>query len=286
MDIQTMKLFQTVAKQGSFSAAAEELNYSQSNVSIKMQQLENSMQSPLFYRHNRGIKLTTKGTLLLEYTEKILHLMDETSLVMLEDGTARGPLAIGSMETFASVYLPKILANYHKSNPKVRLSLTTGTTTDNIERILEHDLDLAFVTGPVNHTDLIQQPFKTEELALVTGNEESSVTSWKDITNRTLLVFPYGCTYRKNLEQLVQHEGLAPKQILEFNSLSAMLASICAGLGMSLLPLSIVDKYIKEGLMTSYPLPEAYSSLKTVIVYRKDHYVNTAFSAFLDCLSK
>ena len=114
MDLQTMKIFHTVAKEGSFSAASHKLNYAQSNISIKMQQLESDMQSPLFYRHNRGITLTLKGTLLLQYSEKILRLLDETSSAMLEDGSARGTLSIGSMETVASIYLPKILSKYHK----------------------------------------------------------------------------------------------------------------------------------------------------------------------------
>lgn len=283
MDIQTMRIFQTVAKEGSFSAAAHQLNYAQSNISIKMQQLEADMQSSLFYRHNRGITLTPKGTLLLQYTEKILCLLDETSSAMLEDGIARGPLAIGSMETVASIYLPEILSRYHKSYPEVALSLRTGTTTDSLELILSHDIDLAFVAGPVNHPDLNQIAFKNEDLVLVTGKAQEDVHSWQDINNRTLLVFPYGCTYRKTLEQLLLHEGITPERIIEFNSLSAMISSICAGLGMSLLPSAVVNSYIQDEMMSSYPIPEAYSVIPTVIAYRKDHFANAAFTSFFDC---
>ncbi|NCB94257.1 MAG: LysR family transcriptional regulator [Clostridia bacterium] len=286
MDIQTMRIFQTVAKEGSFSAAAHQLNYAQSNISIKMQQLESDMHSALFYRHNRGITLTPKGSILLQYAEKILNLLDETSSVMLEDGIARGPLAIGSMETVASIYLPNILAKYHKNYPEVALSLQTRTTPANIELLLSHDIDLAFVTGPVNHPDLEQIPFKTEDLVLVTGKAQKDINSWKDMSNRTLLVFPYGCTYRKTLEQLLLHEGITPERIIEFNSLSAMIPSICAGLGMSLLPSSVVDFYIKENIMTAYPIPAIYSAIPTVITYRKDHFKNAAFTSFLESTVK
>lgn len=286
MDIQTMRIFQTVAKEGSFSAAAHQLNYAQSNISIKIQQLEADMHFALFYRHNRGITLTPKGSLLLEYTEKILSLLDETSSAMLEDGIARGPLSIGSMETVASVYLPKILATYHKNCPDVVLSLRTGTTTDSLELLLSHELDLAFVAGTINHPDLAQITFKTEDLVLVTGNLQTGIESWKDITNQTLLVFPYGCTYRKNLEQFLLQEGITPERIIEFNSLGAMIASICAGLGISLLPSAVVRNYLKDNLMSTYPIPEAYSVIPTVIAYRKDHFENAAFKAFLECVTK
>lgn len=282
MDLQTMKIFHTVAKEGSFSAASHKLNYAQSNISIKMQQLESDMQSPLFYRHNRGITLTLKGTLLLQYSEKILRLLDETSSAMLEDGSARGTLSIGSMETVASIYLPKILSKYHKDCPEVILSLKTGTTTDSLERLLSHEIDLAFIAGPVNHPELKQQTFLSEDLVLVSGNTQIPMKSWKNIGTCTLLVFQYGCSYRKTLEELLQHEEITPEHIIEFNSLSALIASICAGVGISLLPSSIVASYIKDGLMTTYPIPEAYTVIPTVIAYRKDHFKNEAFRAFLN----
>lgn len=283
MDLQTMRIFQSVAKCGSFSAAAHELNYAQSNISTKMQQLESELKTTLFLRHNRGIALTPKGTLLLDYVGKILHLVDETSTAMLEDGVARGPLALGSMETTASVYLPKLLAAYHQENPLVQLSLTTGTTTDNLERVLSRELDAAFVAGPVDHPDLAQQSFTTEDLVLVTGKSEmaDTLSCWRDLERHTLLVFPYGCYYRKTLEQLVHQEGVMPEQIIEFNSLGAILASVCAGLGMSLLPASVVEPYLSDNIMSGFSIPEAYTAISTVLVYRKDHFMNTAFHNFL-----
>ena len=75
---------------------------------------------------------------------------------------------------------------------------------------------------------------------------------------------------------------ITPEHIIEFNSLSALIASICAGVGISLLPSSIVASYIKDGLMTTYPIPEAYTVIPTVIAYRKDHFKNEAFRAFLN----
>ncbi len=283
MDLHTMKIFQAVAKSGSFSAAALELNYAQSNISTKIQKLEHELQTTLFYRHNRGIVLTPKGSLLLEYIDKIMHLVREASSAMLEDGAARGPLSLGSMETTASVYLPKLLAAYHQANPMVQLSLTTGTTAENLERVLSREFDAAFVAGPIDHPDLSQQIFTTEDLVLVTSKMETADTpvSWRDLKQRTLLVFPYGCCYRKILEQLVLQEGVAPEQIIEFNSLGAILASVCAGLGMSLLPASVVESYLSENIMSSFPIPEAHSVITTVLVYRKDHFINSAFQRFL-----
>ena len=72
--------------------------------------------------------------------------------------------------------------------------------------------------------------------------------------------------------------------IIEFNSLGAMLASICAGLGVSLLPKSVTAPYIKSGQMCGLEVPEAYADTMTVFVYRKDHIRNAAFQEFLALL--
>ncbi|WP_246040180.1 MULTISPECIES: helix-turn-helix domain-containing protein [Bacillaceae] len=66
----TLKIFQTVAKLGSISQAARELQYAQSNIIMKMQQLEADFQAILFCRHNRGITLTAKGSMLFYDTEE------------------------------------------------------------------------------------------------------------------------------------------------------------------------------------------------------------------------
>lgn len=125
MDLQALKIFRIVAEKGSISQAARELNYAQSNISTKIQQLEAHLQTSLFYRHNRGITLTVKGQILLAYTEKIFHLIDETIKVMKDDSIPKGPLCIGSMETTAAVYLPQLLSKYHNDYPNVDLSLKT-----------------------------------------------------------------------------------------------------------------------------------------------------------------
>lgn len=101
MDLHALKVFQLVARMGSISSAARELNFAQSNITTKIQQLENHLQTTLFYRNNRGTTLTPKGKMLLTYTDKIFQLIDETNKAMKDEETPKGPLIIGSMETTA-----------------------------------------------------------------------------------------------------------------------------------------------------------------------------------------
>jgi LysR family transcriptional regulator, cell division regulator len=135
MDLHSLKIFQTVARLGSITQAAKELKYAQSNITMKIQQLETDLPTTLFYRHNRGTALTAKGSMLLTHTEKIFDLIEETKIVN-DDETPRGPLIIGSMETTAAVRLPALFLKYHKDFPEVDLTLKTGSTEQNNQVVL------------------------------------------------------------------------------------------------------------------------------------------------------
>jgi DNA-binding transcriptional LysR family regulator len=285
MDLQALKIFQVVAETGSISKAARELNYAQSNISTKIQQLEAYLQTSLFYRHNRGITLSVKGQMLLEYAEKIFHLIDETTCSMKDDTIPLGPLCIGSMETTATVHLPQLLSIYHKEYPNVDLTIKTGITGKNIEEVLQYKLDGAFVAGPINHPELVQKTVLEEELVLITDTLHPTIASMKDIETRTLLVFPAECSYRKILEQWLHNDGLIPDKIIEFDSLSAIISSVCSGLGMSLLPLSVVEKYIQAGTLKCHSIENSYAKVPTVFIYRKDRFISTALGKFIDMLS-
>lgn len=282
MDMHALRIFQCVAESGSISQAARDLNYAQSNITAKIQQLEADLQTTLFYRHNRGTTLTVKGNMLLTYTEKIFRLIEETHKVMSDESTPKGPLIIGSMETTAAVRLPVLLSKYHHEYPDVDLTLKTGPTEQNIQGVLQYELDGAFVAGPVEHLDLIQKTVFEEELVLITDTLHSCLSSITDLQTRTLLVFRTGCSYRARFEEWLHHEGVFPYKIMEFGTLEAILGCVSAGLGISLLPRSVVDKHVQEGTLRQHSIPARYGKVKTIFIYRKDKYMPTSLIKFID----
>ncbi|MEO2225603.1 LysR family transcriptional regulator [Priestia megaterium] len=282
MDIQSLRIFKSVAEYGSISKAAKELNYAQSNITTRMQQLENSLQTVLFYRHNKGVTLTAKGELLITYADKIFRLLDETKEVMRDQEEPQGPLSIGSMETTAAVHLPRFLSRYHSVYPQVDLNLKTGPTSQHIEAVLNYKLDGAFVSGPLSHPDLITKKVFSEELVLV-GNSllAQSLKSHK-VDDLTLLVLHKGCFYREKLKHWLHEEGAIPSKVMEFGSLDALMGCIAAGLGVTLLPLSIVQRYIYLENVTHYPIPEKFSLVDTLFIYRTDVTFSTPLIKFVE----
>lgn len=280
IDIQELVFFQAVAQCGSFSGASHKLNYAQSNISTKIQQLEQKMHTVLFYRNNRGVTLTPKGEVFLQYADHMVNLLSDAQTAMEDNETASGALTIGALETIAQIHLPQLLARYHKRCPAVRLSIRTGISTDLVDAVLNRQMDAAFIAGPVSHPDLAYQPFVEEKLLLAAPFGLKGLNEL-DFQNNTLLVFPYGCYYRALLERLLQDKSIAPKDILEFNSIGALVSSLCAGLGIALLPESILRAHQNSDSISVLELPERYSSVVTNLVYRKDSYMTTAFSKFI-----
>lgn len=285
VDLHHLKIFQLVAELGSISKAARELNYAQSNVTTKIQQLETLLGTTLFYRHNRGITLTAKGKVLLTYSRKIFNLIEETYKAIQDDQIPKGPLTIGSMETTAAVRLPALLSKYHQDYPDVELILKTGPTEQLIAALLRYELDGAFVAGPVEHPQLLQKKILEEELVLITDRIHPPLTSIKELRNRTLLVFRSGCSYRAKFEQWLRYEGILPNKMMEFGALEAIVGCVAAGLGISLLPFSVVEKYVKNGNIKYHAIPKEFAKVQTLFVYRKDEFMTTAMVKFIEMIS-
>ena len=285
MDLQTLHFFVEAADAGSFSAAAERLNYAQSNLSNRIKQLEEELGEPLFYRCKRGVTLTAKGKVFYDYTRRILNLTEEAAKTIRDMEHARGKLTLGSLEATALGDLPELLASYHRQYPDVSLSLQTDMNDVFLEQVLNRKLDGAFVSGPVIHPELEECFFKSEELILVGGKDNRLDDVEAILVHAPLITFPGGSVFRRRLELLLSSRSIAyMDRLTVLNSLGAMVANICAGIGCGYLPRSIVQPYIDNGVMTEYPLDDPFAELEVVFLYRRDHVPDAAFRYFLEQL--
>ncbi|SFI37382.1 DNA-binding transcriptional regulator, LysR family [Paenibacillus sp. UNC496MF] len=284
MDIQLLRAFYAAAQEGSLSKAAQRLNFAQSNVTQKIQQLEADLGTQLFYRHNRGITLTASGQILQTYVEKILHIVQEARAAVGDSAKPAGPLAIGALETTAAIRLPALLTDYHREHPAVDFSLVTGMTEQHVNDVLHYQLNGAFVTGPVEHPELMQEHVVDEELVLVTPASHPPVDSIRDAGLRTILAFKAGCSYRARMNLLLQEQGLIPDKLMEFASIETIIACVSAGLGISLMPRSIVAEPSEQGRIRCHDVAGKHAILKTVFIRRKDALETPALTAFLSAV--
>lgn len=282
MELRQLKMFCAAAESGSFTAAAEKVHCVQSNITMRVKELEAELQQPLFIRRKTGITLTSAGQVFLGYAQRILQLTEESRSALLDRSVPSGPLRLGSMETTAAVRLPTILARYRERHPEVRLSLTTGTTAELIKAVEAHRLDGAFVGGFHQNAALHQEAIFNEELVLVSSSRYATLADLaSEIAQQTVLVFRAGCFYRSTLEQWLYQAGLVPGQILELGTLDGILSCAAAGMGVTILPRAVVEHHASRNRIACHALPDAFAKVATVFIRRKDAFETVALRAMV-----
>ncbi|EMA6343524.1 LysR family transcriptional regulator [Bacillus cytotoxicus] len=282
MDIKDLTVFYEVAKEKNISHAAQNLNYVQSNVTMRIKQLENKLGVPLFYRNGKGVSLTSNGEILLSYAQQILSLMDQ-SIQAVQNNVLHptGTLKIGATESTMAVRLPSILSSYYDMYPKVDLILETHSTEQLIQLVLERKLDGACIAGQVHHADLDSFFIQEEELVIVS---KSPLSSLKELEQMNLLAFSQGCYYRNLFEKWAYEKGIIPKRVLEFGTIEAILACVKSGMGVAIMIKSLIQNNEHPFELTL--LPKSVSKVPTMFIVRKDTFYSNALRKFIDKINE
>lgn len=163
-----LKVFQSVAKNLSFTKASQELFISQPAITKHIQELETCYQTRLFDRQGNKIVLTEAGKLLLEHSERILEDYKRLEYEMhLLHNEYIGELRLGASTTIAQYVLPPLLANFIAKFPQINLSLFNGNSREVESALQEHRIDVGLVEGILRLPTLKYTPFLQDELVAV-----------------------------------------------------------------------------------------------------------------------
>ena len=286
MDARDLATFEAVARLGGMGRAARELNTVQSNVTQRVRRLEEALGVSLFERSRAGARLTPAGERLMPYATRVDALLDEALRAARDDGAPRGTLTVGSLETTAALRLSPLLAAYVQAHPGVDLVLRTGTTAEMVERVLNRELEGAFVCGPVAHPLLLSKPAFSEELALLSAPTETTLAAALRRPDLRLVILRAGCSYRQRLEELLARRGVVGLRRLEFGTLEAILGAVAAGLGITLMPRALIGPTWRGGQVRAHRLPAAEARVQTVFVRRRDMLPSSALLAFQKHVTK
>jgi len=276
MDASDLRVFEAVGRVGSITKAAEILHTVQSNVTTRIQLLERELGVSLFQRHARGVTPTIVGQRLLPYAARVAQLLAEAKSIVSEDAEPHGKVLFGTLETTAAFRLPPVLTTYKKRFPKIEISLRTGTACSLIEDVLAHRLEGAFVAGPVEHAELVQETMFAEELVVVSGPFGPTLETLTAAGEAEILVFRVGCSYRQRLESILSARGIDRIRHLELGTLEGIIGLVSAGIGITLLPKAVVAAANYGGRIAIRELPAEQSRVDTVFIRRRDAFYSNA----------
>lgn len=185
-----LKVFRSVAKNLSFTKAANELFITQPAITKNIQTLEADLGLRLFNRKGNRIYLTAEGLVLLEHADKIfgLQLKLEDALNSFKKNPS-GSFRLGASTTIAQYVIPPVLSKFHKRYPDVKLSLFTGNTEQVANTLLRGEIDLGIVEGKIKNKDIHYFKFISDELVAVIGSKYN-LTSTNEISLGKLISLP------------------------------------------------------------------------------------------------
>jgi DNA-binding transcriptional LysR family regulator len=267
MDLSALRIFRAVAREGGVTRAAERLHRVQSNVTTRVRQLEDELGVPLFIREGKRMHLAPAGQVLLDYADRLLDLAEEARAAV-QDARPRGLLRLGAMESTAAVRLPAPLTEYHRRYPEVTLELRTGNPQQLATAVLAGELDAALAAEPIVEGPFEKLPVYDEDLVIIARAGHPSIGDGGVLPPR-IVAFEVGCPHRKRLEDWYSGQGGMPERTIQMSSYHAMLGCVVVGMGVSLVPRSVLSTFPESHRLSLHPLPPGQDRARTVLFWRR-----------------
>jgi DNA-binding transcriptional LysR family regulator len=268
-----LQVFYTVAKQLSFTKAAEMLYMTQPAVTFQIKQLEEHFNTRLFERSHGRISLTPAGELVMGYADRILGLSAEMDARVGEmTGQVTGPLMIGASTTIAEYQLPKLLGEFKKRFPQVQARLTVANSETIESKVADHTLDVGLIESPSHHPNLSTHACCDDELVMICAPTHP-LAAKRVVTPKQLAEQPYvsreqGSGTREVIDRYFRNNGINPDDLhieMELGSREAIKGAVEAGLGIAILSSSTISKEVKLGDLVAVRLdPPLFRQLSMV----------------------
>lgn len=285
MDLGSLQVFLTVARERSFSRAAEKLYRTQPAVSISVRKLEDWVGQPLFIRGTGAGKLTEAGTLLVAYAERMLNLREEArrSLEDLE-GLRRGRLALGVNESSIHALLPA-LERFRKKYPKVEIAIHRVFSRDIPREILNYRLDIGIASYRPSDGALASIEFLRDDLTFVVPPKHRLAkrrkVSIRDLGDEVFIAHIVASPYRERVIQLFARHRVPLRMEVEMPTIESIKRFVERGMGVAIVPRMCVQREVDGGQLVEVRIREMRLRRDLFLIYRRDRPLSHAARAFM-----
>ena len=286
MELRTINTFLHIAELHSFSRAARELGYSQSAVSAQVAQLEAELETPLFDRVGKTVRLTDAGQTFLTYARSLLATAEQAKAALQPARQVSGTLRVALADSVCSTFLPDLLQRYHALCPQVELVLRTATDDEMLQMLGSNQIDLAYTLDkPLLQPSFVLAVDEPEPICVVApaghplaGQAEVTL---QELAGQEFLLTERGMSYRDALDQCMAAQGLAIKPFLELGSASLLCQMVEHGMGLSFLPEYIVQNALSAGTLARLNVPACRVEMRRQLFYHKDKWLTPQMKAFI-----
>nr|YP_010448139.1 lysR transcriptional regulator [Nitzschia dubiiformis]UTQ75620.1 lysR transcriptional regulator [Nitzschia dubiiformis] len=289
--LQQLRILKAVATEKNFTKAAAVLYLSQPSLSKQIKTLEKNLNILLINRERNKISLTESGKVLLQYSERILALCEEScrALIDLKNGD-RGNLAVGASQTIGTYLMPQILVLFAKNYPQINLKVQVNSTRLIAKKIINREIDIAVVGGEISDDlkkSLSIQPFVSDELSLIISKlhpfAKKAKINKEDLYCLEFITLNPNSTIKNFIDNILIQNQIEIKQlktILQLNSIEGIKTAVSLGLGVAFVSSSAIEKEIKLKTIEVIKIENIKITRKLSIISNPECYKSKAFDLF------
>lgn len=265
IDINDIKSFVTVAELKSITAAANKLNYLQSNMTAKIKKIENHYKRQLFIRKPKGVELTESGLHLYDQYKKMLFTWEETENKIYQQ---EKKLRFGTNTSLGGMRFYPSFAQLYEAYPDLSITMKTGATGFIEDEVLQGHLDIAYVLGRPKQNNL-QYIHKADDELIIIGKNIINHNNIRDCLNhQNILMASEACCYSSTLDQIYHDYDLTKGVTTQIFDHEALIHFTQLGMGVSMLAKSLLNKFDIQYYVDA---PQQYRDIGLYLIARNDH---------------
>lgn len=291
-NLEYYKIFYYVAKYGRFTKAAEKLCITQPAVSQAMKHLEQDLAVSLFYRTQKGMRLTREGEELFAYIKSGYEtiLQGERKIKEMRDLSC-GEIRIGASDMTLRFCLLPYLEKFHQEYPKVKLAVTNGPTPDTICQLLSGNIDFGVVSTPFSAKEEIDfRAVREIEDVVVAGNRFEALrgkTYCYDILSRLpIICLEENTSSRRFLDEYLEQNGVCVMPEIELATSDMIVQFALRNLGVGIVMKEFARKDLDSGQLFEIQFEQAFPKRKIGIISKKRRPFSSAAEKFLEFLEE
>lgn len=276
-DMNLYKVFYMVAKNNSFSKAADELFVTQPSVSYSIKQLEERLNIKLFQRNHKGIKITPEGKEVLEYVKRSYNEIIIGERALREDKTLKsGKISIGSQSHIGKFYLFPYIEDFHKKYPNIEINISSRNTFELIKLLENNDLDIVIDTSPIEteYNNLIIEPLMELEHCFVVSKNYNIANiniDFQKLNNYSLILPVERSTPRKQLIQMAKEKNMKLAPFITIETTEMLIDAVKKNMGIGYVIKKAVEDELKRGELKEINVNQSLPRLLLNLVYIKNN---------------
>jgi len=286
MELKNLITFMQVAELGSFTKAAEQLDYSQSTVSFQIKQLEEELDCLLFERINHTITLTERGHELAAYAQQMRSLTEEFKEKLFTKELT-GHIHIVTPDSVCEELLYSHYIDFHNTYPSISVKFTTADTSVMFDMLDHNEADAIITLDSHNYRkdyviakeEALSMHFVTSAGSKFAGKQNLKM---KDIINEPFILTEYGQGYRRVLDKELAKKSLEITPVLEIGRTDIITNLLAKSNMVSYLPDFVTKPLIESGELCYLDIGDMQLDIWKQLIYHKNKWISKSLKTFIE----